>query len=127
MNKISEFLRKNIILILFILFSFLFEILEICSIGGNPCMTKPLYYLLILGLIVGSLYLFKNNIVRIVITSTVLLLQIVSNVGFIYLYDSNGTFFEWAMMNQRDDAFGTIEDLSLKWGLLALLCVLLVV
>jgi phosphoglycerol transferase MdoB-like AlkP superfamily enzyme len=90
-------------------------------------MTKPLYYLLILGLIVGSLYLFKNNIVRIVITSTVLLLQIVSNVGFIYLYDSNGTFFEWAMMNQRDDAFGTIEDLSLKWGLLALLCVLLVV
>ena len=62
--------------------------------------------------------------IKVIVTSILLIAQMVANVGFIYLYDSNGTFFEWAMMNQRDDAFGTIEELSLRWSMLILLIVL---
>jgi len=120
-KKVMDFFSKNIVLVVFIALSILFEILGICCIGGNPYMTKPLYYLLLLCVICSSLYLVKNNIVRVVVTSVILGLQIVANVGFIYLYDSNGTFFEWAMMNQRNDAFGTIEELSLRWGFLSLI------
>lgn len=126
-EKIIEFFKKNIILIVFVLFSILFEILGICYIGGEPYMTKPLYYLSLLFLIVSSLYLVKNNVIRVVVTSLVLVLQLAANVGFVYLYDSNGTFFEWAMMNQRDDAFGTIEELSLRWSMLILLSILFII
>ncbi len=126
-DKIIQIFKKNIILIIFVVFSILFEIIGICHIGGNPYMTKPLYYLLLLILIISAVYLIKNNIIKIVVTSIILFLQLVANVGFVYLYDSNGTFFEWAMVNQRDDAFGTIEELSLRWGLLILLSILFVV
>lgn len=115
---IFKFIKHNIITFLFIIFSIVFEILGIHCIGGRPVIMKPFYFLLILTIVSTITILVKNNKVKIGITSAVLLGQLVSNIGFIYLYDSNGTFFEWAMMNQRDDAFGTIEELSLRWTFL---------
>lgn len=56
-----------------------------------------------------------------------LIVQGVMQVGFIYLYDSNGTFFEWSMFSQRNDGFGTIEDLSLRGGAIAVICVLVAI
>lgn len=125
-EKIKDFLKKNIVIFSFLLFSVLFEIIGICYIGGNPYLTKPLYYLIITGLFTSVLFLIKNNKARVIITSLILFLQLIANVGFVYLFDSNGTFFEWAMFNQRDDAFGTIEELSLRWELVILLSVLFV-
>ena len=120
-QKIIDFIRKNIILILFIGLSISFEIIGVCFIGGSPYLLKPLYYFMILGLISSLLFLIKNHIAKVVISTVFLLIQVISNVGFVYLYDSNGTFFEWAMVNQRNDAFGTIEELSLRWDLLVVL------
>ena len=120
-DKIVNFIKKNIMLILFICLSISFEVIGVCFIGGGPYLLKPLYYLMILGLISSMLFLVKNNIIKLILSALFLLIQVASNVGFVYLYDSNGTFFEWAMINQRNDAFGTIEELSLRWDLLFVL------
>ena len=124
-SKFISFFKENIIVFLFIMFSLLFEIIGICFIDGKPFIMKPLYWILIVVIISSIMCLIKSHTIKIILSSIVLIGQLVANVGFVYLYDSNGTFFEWAMMNQRDDAFGTIEELSLRWGLLALLVICL--
>lgn len=120
-EKIKRFLRNNLITIIYFFFAIFFETISICFIGCMPLLTKPLYPLMIFGIFVSILILLKTSKMKAIFSSIFLIIQIIANIGFVYLYDSNGTFFEWSMMNQRDDAFATIEDLSLRWNLLALL------
>lgn len=125
-EKFIDFFKKNIVIFMYIFFCLVFEIVSILFIGCEPFLSKPLYPIILYGFIVSIMFLIKKYKIRAIFGGVILILQLISNVGFIYLYDSNGTFFEWAMFNQRDDAFGTIEDLRLRWGLLLLLFVLLI-
>ncbi len=120
-EKINLFLKNNLIIIIYLFFAIFFETISICFIGCMPLLTKPLYPLMIFGVFVSTLILLRNHKMQIIFSSFFLIIQIIANIGFVYLYDCNGTFFEWSMINQRDDAFATIEDLSLRWGLLILL------
>lgn len=121
-EKFVNFIKNNILVITYAVFAIVNELVSIAFIGCKPIITSPIYSLLIFCLAVSILLLFKSPKTKAVFCILFLAFQCAINVGFVYLYDSNGTFFEWAMMNQRNDAFGTIEDLSLRWGLLAVLC-----
>lgn len=125
-SRFKEFCKKNILVFVYAVLAISFELVSIAFIGCYPFLTKPLYAALIFGILLSVLFLMRNTIMKAIFSCIFLTLQLVLDIGFVYLYDSNGTFFEWAMMNQRDDAFGTIEDLSLRWGLVATLCILLV-
>ena len=124
-SRFKEFCKKNILVFVYAVLAISFELVSIAFIGCYPFLTKPLYAALIFGILLSVLFLMRNTKMKAIFSCIFLTLQLVLDIGFVYLYDSNGTFFEWAMMNQRDDAFGTIEDLSLRWGLVATLCVLL--
>lgn len=125
-SRFKEFCKKNILVFVYAVLAISFELVSIAFIGCYPFLTKPLYAALIFGILLSVLFLIRNIKLKAIFSCIFLVLQLVLDIGFVYLYDSNGTFFEWAMMNQRDDAFGTIEDLSLRWGLVATLCILLV-
>lgn len=125
-SRFKEFCKKNILVFVYAVLAISFELVSIAFIGCYPFLTKPLYAALIFGILLSVLFLMRNTKMKAIFSCIFLTLQLVLDIGFVYLYDSNGTFFEWAMMNQRDDAFGTIEDLSLRWGLVATLCILLV-
>ncbi len=125
-SRFKEFCKKNILVFVYAVLAISFELVSIAFIGCYPFLTKPLYAALIFGILLSVLFLMRNTKMKATFSCIFLTLQLVLDIGFVYLYDSNGTFFEWAMMNQRDDAFGTIEDLSLRWGLVATLCILLV-
>ena len=125
-SRFKEFCKKNILVFVYAVLAISFELVSIAFIGCYPFLTKPLYAALIFGILLSVLFLMRNTKMKAIFGCIFLTLQLVLDIGFVYLYDSNGTFFEWAMMNQRDDAFGTIEDLSLRWGLVATLCILLV-
>lgn len=89
-------------------------------------LSKPIYGILVMATVVLFLLLIGNVHVKYSLAIFLLLCQSVLLVGMVFLYDSNGTFFEWSMLNQRNDATGTIEDLSLRWGLVAFcICMLL--
>jgi len=120
-EKFLQFLDKNISVFIFIILSFAFECLGIAYVGCKPIIYNCLYTLVIIGFVASICFLCRTKTAKLVICSVFLSIQIVANIGFIFLYDSNGTFFEWAMLSQRTDAAGTIEDLNLRWELLAIL------
>ena len=120
-EKFKEFCKYNLSVLIYLFFMVFCEVVSICFIGCAPILTSPLYSITLFFLIVGVLFIVRKTKTKMILTSVFFFIQIVSNVGFIYLYDSNGTFFEWAMLNQRNDAFAIIEKLTLRWGLVALL------
>jgi phosphoglycerol transferase MdoB-like AlkP superfamily enzyme len=122
----KKFIKDNLIVFIYSILTILYELLSLVFLGYMPILTKPLYSIFIYLLTVFFLLSRQNCISKIAIASFFLLIQTGFNIGFIYLYDSNGTFFEWNMLSQRNDAFATIEDLSLRWGLLSLLSFLLI-
>lgn len=125
--RVKRFIINNLITIIYLLFAIFFELVSICFISCTPLLTKPLYPCIVFGIFICVLILQKTVLRKTILSSLFLFIQLAANIGFIYLFDSNGTFFEWSMLNMRDDAFATIEDLSLRWGLLALLLVSLVI
>lgn len=126
-DRIKRLLKNNLITCSYFLFAIFFELISICFIGCFPLLTRPLYPLIIFGIFISFLLILKTAIFKTIFSSIFLIIQLIANIGFVYLYDSNGTFFEWSMVNQRDDAFATIEDLSLRWGLLAILIIGIVI
>lgn len=126
-TKFKEFCKANLVVFIYTFFMLFTELISVCFIGCSPIFTDPLYFLILFFMLVSMLLIVKSSKTKSIISSILLFLQIAINIGFIYLYDSNGTYFEWSMVNQRSDAFGTIEDLSLRWGLLALLLVCLAI
>jgi len=120
-EKFKEFSKYNIIVYAYIFLAIFFELISICFIGCKFYLTKPLYSISVLLVMLSILFLVNSTKIKAIISSVLLMIQIVMNVGFIFLFDSNGTFFEWAMLSQRNDAFAILEKLSLRWGLVALL------
>lgn len=109
------FLKNNIYVFMWLGFAVFMELFSITFTDCKPYLSSPLYFLLILFSFCLILFLIPNRIAKIVIVSLLMLGQTALCVGFIFLYESNGTFFDFSMINMRDDAFGTIEDLSLNW------------
>lgn len=109
------FLKNNIYVFMWLGFAVFMELFSITFTDCKPYLSSPLYFLLILFSFCLILFLVPNRIAKIVIVSLLMIGQTALCVGFIYLYESNGTFFDFSMINMRDDAFGTIEDLSLNW------------
>ena len=90
------------------------ELIGITFIDCKPYLTQPLFPIIVFILTICVLILIKKPVVKLIIATILLLFQAGMNIGFVFLFDSNGTFFEWSMFNQRNDAFGTVEDLSLR-------------
>ena len=127
MKKLICYIKKNIDLVLFVFLSIFIELFAITYTGCKFYLSKPLYPFMILLFFVSILYLIKNRIIRLISNIVILLTQIVLNTGFIFLYDSNGTVFEWAMFNQRTDAFGTLERFDFQYFYIFVCLILLVI
>ena len=123
----KKFTKDNIIQLIFLIS---FNIIEICSIiftDSKPYITNIGILFLENVILYLFLSLFKNPKTKGFVGLIMLILQVILCSGMIYLFESNGTYFEWSMINQRNDAFGTIERVILnKWHLIICICVLLV-
>ena len=126
MKKIKNIIKNNIDLIIFILISIFIELFGITYTTCGFYLTSPLYPLLVLTFFIGILCLIKNKIIKLGVSSLLLIGQMALDAGFIFLFDSNGTVFEWAMFNQRTDAFGTLENFDLQYGYI-IICLLLII
>lgn len=125
LRRMRRFLKNNLIVWTFVVCCVLIEYLSVCFTAGFPFLMKPYYFLLIVIIFASILILVKNKIAQTVLGGLVLIGQSVLEVGMVFLYDSNGTFFEWSMMSQRNDAAGALQKIDLNvW--LVLICVALV-
>lgn len=114
MQKIINYLKNNLILISTIIITIFLELFAITYTSCFPFLTNPFYPILILSLVLLIGSLVKRKRIRVIIYSIFLIIQMIINTGFIFLFDSNGTVFEWAMFNQRNDAYGTLETFEIK-------------
>lgn len=121
----KQFLKNNLIVWTFAVCCILIEYLSVCFTEGFPFLMKPFYFLLVVLIFMSILILVKNKIAQTVIGGIVLIGQSVLEVGMVFLYDSNGTFFEWSMMDQRNDAAAVGIKLDLNVWLI-LICVALI-
>lgn len=112
------FFKNNLNIIIFILSSIFIELFAITYTTCGFYLSNPFYPFMILLFFVTILLLIKNKIIRLITSVLFLGIQLALDVMFIFLYDSNGTVFEWAMFNQRTDAFGTLETYDLQYGYL---------
>ena len=108
----KEFFKDNLIVWVWIVVAIFIELFSITFANCSPYLTSPLYSLALLVVCALILTLIKNQIAKGVVASVFVVGQIVMCVGFIYMYESNGTFFDFSMINMRNDARGTIEDLT---------------
>lgn len=125
MEKFKKFISNNIDLIIFFCISVFIELFAITYTTCDFYLGRPIYPLMVLIFFICILYLIKNKIWRQVTSTLFLIIQMVIDTAFIFLYDSNGTVFEWAMFNQRTDAFGTLETFDLQYGYIAI-CLLVI-
>ncbi len=121
----KKFLNDNLNVIFFILTSIFIELFAITFTNCGFYLSSPFYPFMILLFFVSILLLIKNKFIRLFASLVFLCSQLALNVLFIFLYDSNGTVFEWAMFNQRTDAVGTLETYDLQYGYL-FICLLLI-
>lgn len=108
----KQFLKDNIIVWIWAVLAIFTELFSICFANCSPYLTNPLYSILLLVVCMLVLILIKNDIAKSIVATVFFVAQIAMCVGFIYMYESNGTFFDFSMINMRDDARGTIEDLT---------------
>lgn len=121
----KKFVKNNLDIIIFIVTSIFIELFAITYTTCGFYLSSPFYPFMILLFFVSILLLIKNKIIRLITSVIFLGVQLAMDVMFIFLYDSNGTVFEWAMFNQRTDAFGTLETYDLQYGYL-FICALII-
>lgn len=127
MKKVFNFISENINIILFIMISVFIELFAITYTTCGFYLSTPFYPFMVLLFFVCLILLIKRKVWRLIVSSVILIVQTIIDLMFIFLYDSNGTVFEWAMFNQRTDAFGTLETFDLQYGFLAIcLCLIFV-
>lgn len=125
----KQFLKDNIVVWIWAVLAIFIELFSICFANCTPFLTNPLYAILLLTFFALVMIIIKNPIAKAVVAGVLLVGQIAMCIGFIYMYESNGTFFDFSMINMRNDARAIVEDLSfntLQFSVLVAIAVLFI-
>lgn len=115
MNNLKKWIKKNRIVVVYFLFSILIEMLGVFSVEGNPLISDPFISLGILLFICALVLCLKSNTKRFVICAILLVTQAVADLAFSVLYDMTGQYFDYGMLNLRNDAFGILESIPMNF------------
>lgn len=115
MKKVKEWLWENRIVTTYFVFSILIELLGVFSVEGNPLISNPLIGVGLLFLVCGIVLNMKSNVKRFVVCSILLAIQAVADLAFAVLYDMTGQYFDYGMLNLRNDAFGILESIPMNF------------
>lgn len=114
-DGIKKWIINNKIIAAYFLFSVFIEVITVFVVENNPVISNPLISLGILLLMCGINLLIKNNTVRFIVCSVLLVIQAILDLGFAVLYDMTGQYFDFGMLNLRNDAFGILESIPMNF------------
>lgn len=115
LSKVVAWMKRNRMFVLYVLFAILIEMASVWTVEGDPFMSRPFLALGVL-IAVGSLILFiPNDRARMIVYATLLGLQGAIDIGFIIVYDLTGQYFDYSMLNLRNDAASMIESLPVNF------------
>lgn len=112
---LAVFVRKNYLMIGYILAGLLIELTGIAVTAGKFYMTEPWYYFTFLFLVCLISMYIPNHTGRYALFATALAANFVLDLIFIVIYDSTGTVFDYAMINLRGDAMSIVESVPISF------------
>ncbi|MBR1674510.1 MAG: sulfatase-like hydrolase/transferase [Eubacterium sp.] len=114
-NRIITFIKTNLTVILFVVFSILIEMISVYSIEESPFISYPWIWLGLLLLIAGIMLMIKSERARMVIGIIFMLLQSIICMIMAVLFNMAGQYFDFGMLNLRNDAFGILENIPMDF------------
>ncbi len=114
-KKTLEWLKINRLAVLYFVFAVIIEMMSVFAVEGNPIMSRPLIAIGLLLMITCLVLLTKRNSVRLIIYAILLAVQAILDLVFSVVYDMTGQYFDFGMLNLRNDAFATLEGLLVNF------------
>ncbi|MBO5411901.1 MAG: sulfatase-like hydrolase/transferase [Clostridia bacterium] len=114
-KKTLEWLKINRLAVLYFVFAIIIEMMSVFAVEGNPIMSRPLIAIGLLLMITCLVLLTKRNKVRLIIYAILLGVQAILDLVFSVVYDMTGQYFDFGMLNLRNDAFATLEGLLVNF------------
>lgn len=112
---LKEWIESNRIVIIYFIYAVLIEMIAVFAVEGNPFITNPFISLGLLFVITGIALIFKSNKKRFIFCSVFLVVQAVADLAFAVVYDMTGQYFDFGMLNLRNDAFGILESIPMNF------------
>ena len=115
MSQIHSILKKHLTVILFFVFSILIEMISVCSIEKSPFISHPWIWLGLLITISGCMIMMRSELARLITGLFFMILQSLICMIMAVLYDMAGQYFDFGMLNLRNDAFGILENIPMDF------------
>lgn len=119
-NRITGFFSANIIVLIYGIISILIELLSLIFFDCSPYINQPGFSILFWIAICLFLSILKRKKLKAIYSFFFLIMQCILILGSNFLFLSNGTAFEKSMLQQRNDAYATIEQFYITPGLVIL-------
>lgn len=114
-SSIWNWIKENSLIVLYFIFAIGIEMVAVFSVEGNPFMTRPFLSLGLLLFICGILFTLKSNRARLIVGAILLILQAVIDLVFSVIFDMTDQYFDFGMLNLKNDAFGILESLPVNF------------
>ncbi len=114
-EKIKAWIKDNCLIFLYFVFAVLIEMTAVFVVEDKFFLTRPFLSLGLLVFVCGVLFLIKNNTARTVICTVLLGLQAVLDLVFAVIYDMTDQYFDFGMLNLRNDAFAILENIPVDF------------
>ena len=112
MSKIVSFLKNNYLVFSFFIVGLSLEILGLIFTTKSVLMSEPYIFLLMMILVCIIMLSVRSEIARIYISLVWLLVILMFNIFFVYIFESTQTFFEYSFFSLRADGMGIIKSVQ---------------
>lgn len=127
---LGKWSKDNRFFLIFLLFSAIMEMTTVFLLDGNPFMSRPFLSWGLLAFIGGLVLLIPSRRVQVIVFSVLLVVQFAFQLIFSVIFDLTEQYFEYEMLNLKNDAFGTLENIPIRFALFfvgIILCIVYVV
>lgn len=109
--------KDNRFFLLFLLFTAIIEMSTVWFLDGNPFMSRPFLSWGLLAFLGGVILLIPSRRAQVIIFSILLIVHFALQIVFSVIFDLTEQYFEYEMLNLKNDAFGTLENIPVRFGL----------
>lgn len=114
-TKTWGFIKEHRLVVLYFLFAICIEMVAVFAVEGNPFMTRPLLSLGLLLFLCGVLFTVKGTRARTLVGGVFLITQAVIDLVFSVIFDMTDQYFDFGMLNLKNDAFGILESIPVNF------------
>lgn len=114
-NAVVQFLKTNYLMVLYVFCAVLIELTGVCVTSSKFYISSPWTYISIVMMFAFISFFLPGNKSRFIYFISVLSVMFLLDLTFIIIYESNGTIFDFAMLQLRNDAMMIVESLPIDF------------